>query len=315
MLMVNVALLIGIIFLFIVLGFAADIVVKNTRSIAHALGVPLVFLGLIIGLLTTLPELSIGISALANNVPDLTVGNLLGGIVVLFLLILGLSVILARRISTDGNAEHLAPVGLFIILPFFMSIDGRISRVEGVVLMAMYVFLLFLMYEMFVQKQRNHAIIKRQKLAKELFILFIALCAVVVSADLIVSGTMHLLTDYRVSPFIIGLLAFPLGTNLPEIVVSFRSWRRHASSLSWSNLVGSAIANVFVLGSFASIKTLVITRNNGFLFLSISVVIAILCAVAFYRSERAFTRREGFALIALYLVFLVGYSILTRAAA
>lgn len=101
----------GIIFLFllllfIILGIAADVVVRNIKYIATVLKVRLFAFGIVLGLATSLPELSVGINAMMNEASSLSVGNLLGGIIVIFGLILGTSLIFNRSVETDGSFHY-----------------------------------------------------------------------------------------------------------------------------------------------------------------------------------------------------------------
>lgn len=64
--------------LFAALGLAADLAVKNIRSIALTLRLKLFSLGIILGIMTTLPELSVGINATIEDAAGLSVGNLMG---------------------------------------------------------------------------------------------------------------------------------------------------------------------------------------------------------------------------------------------
>ena len=139
----TVVLILAIGALFFILGKAADIVVVNVRKLGERFGVRLFFLGIILGLLTSLPELSIAINAAAYDATPLSYGNLLGGIIVLFGLIMGGSIVVNRKISTDGKTESIAPIALFLCLPLLMSLDGSIGFLEGVILIVAYFILVF----------------------------------------------------------------------------------------------------------------------------------------------------------------------------
>src|SRR3989344_1246010 len=91
-----------IIVLFILIGKAADIVITGVRGLAQKLHINLFLAGLMLGIFTSLPEITIGINALLAGIPALSFGNLIGGTLVLFGPILGLSLILNRRVATDG---------------------------------------------------------------------------------------------------------------------------------------------------------------------------------------------------------------------
>ncbi len=301
--------------LFFILGKAADIVVVNVRKLGERFGVRLFFLGIILGLLTSLPELSIAINAAAYDVTPLSYGNLLGGIIVLFGLIMGGSIVVNRKISTDGKTESIAPIALFLCLPLLMSLDGSIGFLEGVILIVAYFILVFFLHQ---DSSRETAVfhvhITSAKLAKTIFLTAGGIAIVIASASILMRLSQTLLERYAVPAFIVGTLVFAIGTNLPEIMVTFRSWKRHIKELSLSNLIGSALANVFIIGILASIKTIPVSIDAAYVSLIAIVVLLLAVFLRFYRTGKELTRREGLVLIVMYLVF-VGHQLAITALA
>ncbi len=132
--------------LFIVLGFGADLVVFNLKEIGNKLGLKLFFLGMILGVVTSLPELAVGINSAIRGLPAISAGNLLGGIIVLFGLVLGTSLLLHKEVKTDGEIKSFLPVALIIILPIFLSLDGKLGIFDGTLMILVYLILLWFIY-------------------------------------------------------------------------------------------------------------------------------------------------------------------------
>jgi cation:H+ antiporter len=290
--------------LFYLLGKAADLVVLNTRQIGEKLGIKIFFLGLILGLLTSLPELSIGINSIINNIEEVSLGNLLGGIIVLLGLILGLSIILNRKISTDGKISHFLPIAVFLILPLFLGLDGLLNYFDGILIIIIYVALIAFLYSW---NKNLHfitlEIIRNGKILKNVFYSIAGVITVIILSNLIVRLTSSLLKDIYIPELLLGLILFSIGTNLPEIIVTLRSWQGHVKDLAISNLIGSAIANILIIGIFAIIVPLELKIDAVFIVLLIFMLILLSAVTLFYKTDKNFSRQEGLALLFIYFLF------------
>lgn len=286
-------------FLFYALGRSADTIIYNLRRIGAGLGLNLFFLGIVLGLFTSLPEFAVGVNATINNVPSMATGNLFGGLFVLFGLILGSSLILNRSVRTTGSALLWPLAVLYLVAPFFLSLDGNLSSRDGTLLITAYIALLF--YASRIYKHRRRVLYRDQISA--IFWVITGLVLVIVVSNIIVRTTLTLLTSLGLPPFAIGLLVFSIGTNLPEIIVMLRSWRRHARALSVSSLLGSALANVCILGFLAVMRPLPITIDASFIIMTSFLLALVLLLFSFASTARRLTRSEGVVLLGIYVLF------------
>ncbi|MBI4252585.1 sodium:calcium antiporter [Candidatus Uhrbacteria bacterium] len=301
------AYIIALFFLFYLLGKSADVVVKRVRLISERLGIRLFLLGIILGLFTSLPEISIGINSLVDDVPDLSLGNLMGGFIVLFGLIMGVSLILNKRIKTDGNLWHYAPILIYFFLPFLFVLDGHIQRQESLVLIAAYVGLLIHLYRAYhkeVSTEKRDVEFRLPQIFNDMLIILVGLIAVTLISNVIVRITEGLLVEAHVSQFFIGVLLFSVGTNLPEIIVAFRAWQKHMKELTLAHLSGSAMTDPLLIGIFSFIQPYTIEVNGSYmLFFFFNFVLFVLVGI-FYKTGKVLSRTEGIVLLGIYLLFL-----------
>ncbi len=304
--MVDILLMILLAGLFYALGRSADWAVIHLRAIAEKLGIKIYFLGFILGAFTSLPELMVSINAAMKGVSSVSVGNLLGGMFVAFGLILGVSLILNRRVQTDGQMSNFIPVMVLMALPVFLGMDGFISVIDGVIMILGYLGVLVYLY-----KHNQHLefpkleIFSKKEISRHVFFAIVGVLLVLLFSDLAIRTTLVLMADYHISALVIGLLVYSIGTNLPEIIITFRSWRRHIRELSVGHLTGSAMANVFIMGLLAFLHPVHITTDISFLFLAILLIVMLALVTVFYRTEKTLTRREGIILLVLYGCFVV----------
>lgn len=299
--------IIKLIFLFSVLGVAADFAVHNIKYIASVLHVRLFAFGIVLGLVTSLPELSVGINAVIDGVGSLSVGNLLGGIIVIFGLVLGFSLMFNRAVETDGELKTLLPQAAYIILPIFLGIDGVFGWIDGLILVFFY--LLLIMYLYYAHSHFNFSqpiAINRNKIIRAFFLSIAGVVVVIVSAKWIVDMAINLSQGLHVGNVVLGAVIFAIGTNLPEITIAITSWRKKASELSLSHLLSSALANVLILGILSSISSIYFLYNVEFVLIAIFLLLMVFFFTLFYYSGKQMERWEGLVLFIVYLLFLGG---------
>lgn len=291
--------------LFGVLGFTADLAVTQIRDVALVLRMKLFTLGILLGIVTTLPEFSVGINATIEQASTLSVGNIMGGIVVVFGLILGTSLMLGRSIETDNNLKSLLPSSLIILSPFIFGLDGKFGTFDGIMMILLYLALIFYLYRL----NRSPlvggmALVDKGKTGKSLLIALGCLIAVILASHWIIQLTMLLLDKVEISKLMIGLLLFSIGTNLPEITITFTSWRRKAADLSLSHLVASAFTNILVLGILAVLNPIVFTIGPVYYSLVFFISLIIILFIIFAHSDRRLSRLEGGVLLFIYVLFI-----------
>lgn len=76
--------------------------------------------------------------------------------------------------------------------------------------------------------------------------------------DFLVRGSIGLARKLNVSPMIIGIVIIGLGTSLPEIFVATNAVVNKSSDIAFGSVVGSNIANILLVFSFA----LIVSKNN-----------------------------------------------------
>lgn len=312
---------------FFMLSQGADLLLANLKALADRTKVHPVLLGLILGFLTTIPEFMVGLNAIRQGVPALSLGNIWGGVIVILSLILGLSIVLQRTIKTDGRLFVVLPSFLFIFLSLFLGTKGSLNYYDGIFLIAFYLVIVYLdflsggHYRSDILTQ--DAVLKAEGIKKEKIWLgrrlynwqrkynqeslwaFIGLILVVVSSYAIMEIADVFLAIFPLPPFLVGLLIFAVGTNLPEIMVMFRSVKLKSGDISFGHLVGSAVSNILVLGLLTFVTTIKVNVSWRY-YILMAFSFLILSAVSwFYVSKKNFDRREGIVLLLLYVTFVL----------
>jgi cation:H+ antiporter len=127
----------------------------------------------------------------------------------------------------------------------------------------------------------------------------------VFSGKICIEETILLAKQLKIAETILGYFILAIGTSLPELVTTWAAVKRKDGELGIGNILGSNLFNIlFVLGISSFIRPVVIT---GFLtdlvFLTIATLAVYLFAV--FGKKYSFSRKEGFGLLLIYLVFVV----------
>lgn len=304
--MTTIALLAGLVAAFAVLGKAADILITHIKRIGERLGIGVFYLGLLLGLFTSFPELALGLNAFLNQATPLSLGNLLGGIPVLLGLVLGLSAILNKQVRTDGKNGSTAFILLYLLLPLLLGLDGQIGLIDGVVLILVY---FLVIYSLYAWHRHEHGtfvrFFPRKIVMQDLFFTVFGIVLILLTSNIIVRITLALLSHFYIPEFIVGLLIYSIGTNLPEIVVTVRSWLRGVPELSMSHLLGSSMVNILILGMLAFLQAIPVHVGLEYAILVVMLLILLAGVYLFCRSDRKLSRREGWMLVLFYGIFVL----------
>ena len=204
---------------FVLLIKGADLFVDGSSSIAGILKVPSVVIGLtIVAMGTSAPEAAVSINAGFAGNSDISLGNIIGSNIFNLLVVIGAcAVIFPARSNEDILKRDLWwNIGVSILL-FLLIFDGQISRIEGLVLLAVFIFYLGLMVRSALKNRIEETPQNVMSLPKSLLFVSIGLAAVVFGGDLVVDNASLIAKAWGMSDTLVGLTIVAIGTSLPEL--------------------------------------------------------------------------------------------------
>lgn len=294
----------------IVLAASAFLLVKSLTRIAAFLHLnEFVAAFIIIAFSTSLPELFVGITSALDGNPALSLGNVIGSNIVDLTLVLGIAVVLAKGIPVKKKSIQKDTIWMLGIaaLPLLLMIIGHsLSRTDGALLVA--VFLLY-SWKLITQRKQFHAKMKdglSRWSSIGYTLLFVAsLVLLFFSADSVVASGAQVAEDLQLPRILIGLFLIALATSLPELAFEVTSVRTKHPDFALGDSIGSVVANsTAVLGVTALIHPI---TTNFLFFLTSALFMLLVCFlfIIFVHTENKIDWREGVAMIALYLFFVV----------
>lgn len=318
----------GLIILLVIFTFllikSADLVVVSLRRIGRETHTKIFILSsILLAVATSFPELFVGITSALEGAPHLSFGNVLGANIANISLVAGISAFVVGKVNVHGEfiRKEVGIAAIAGILPLILAIDGELSRVDGLILLFVYLGyatsffkLRFLQiaeqhrkesfFHRFLRKFRHLPIEINH--TKEWGKFFVGIALLIVSADLLVRIAKELGSAAGIPVFLIGLIIISLGTTLPELAFSLRSLEDREPTMYFGNLLGSIIANsTLILGLTSLIYPIQIIAIDKTMIAAFSFIVIFLIFWFFIRSKLKLERWEAFSLLLLYLIFVV----------
>jgi len=208
-------------------------------------------------------------------------------------------------------------LGVTIIFLILCNIGQDVTRVEGIILIALFV--LFIVYtifmaikgEKFENKGKEILIVeeeetKKSSLLKEIIYIIIGIVALKFGGDFTVDNSVFLAQMFNISEKIISVTILAIGTSLPELVTSVTAARKGNSDIAIGNIIGSNIFNILlIIGVSSAITPIVynVTYNIEMALLILGTIILALFPVIPPKNEMS--RLNGLTYLFLYATYLV----------
>jgi len=272
---------------------------------------------LVMSLATAMPEMLVGISSAMRNIPELSFGNIMGQTIIHFTIAVAVCVFVGGSFKVESQVVRYSAwfAGIMALLPMFLIFDGVLSRLDGVMLILGFIFYIawsFSKYKRFsVQYERSGEYPTawyRRILAgfRDISRFFVAIIITLIAAQGIVMSTTTLAITIGMPLIIVGALIVGLGTSLPEMYFSAMSAYENKKSLMLGNLLGSTAVSVsLVMGSVAIISPIVITDFSPYLVNRVFLLVSVAFFIFFMLTGRRITRLEGWALLSVYIIYVV----------
>ena len=143
-----------------------------------------------------------------------------------------------------------------------------------------------------------------------IIMIIIGFVLLIKGADFLVDGASEIAKRFHIPEIVIGLTIVSIGTSMPELVVSVTSALEGHSDLAIGNVVGSNIANMFlILGVCSIIRPLVFKKETRLFEIPFTILATILlfflCINGTGEQINTITREEGIILLVFCVLFII----------
>lgn len=303
----------------VALVLGAEALVRGAARLATRTGLSPIVIGLtVVAFGTSAPELAVSVGAAVNDNADIAIGNVIGSNIANVLLVLGLSAIVGGSLVVAQRIVRIdVPIVIGVsILVLVLSLDGRLGRLEGVLLLVLLV--VYLVWTV-VAAQRgrtptidlefaeglDHEKVRASTPAVDVAFVLVGLAFLVGGAQALVSAATTVAEQLGVSELVIGLTVVAVGTSLPEIATSLLAAARGERDLAVGNAIGSNLFNLLaVLGITATVSPRALTVLDGAITVDMPVMIAAaLACLPLFATGYVLARWEG----GVFLIFYAAY--------
>ncbi len=310
--------------LFFIIGLAllltgAEWLVRGASRLASAAGVSPLVVGLtVVAFGTGAPEMAVSVRSALSGTPEIAYGNIVGSNIINVLVILGASAVAAPLPVARQLVRLDVPIMIVAsLLCLLLSLDGRIGRGEGLVLLVgSLIYVGWLLLEsreeeaapLSKEYREEFGKVPRTRAGVLLNAAFVAsgLAMLILGSRFVVLGAVELARFLGLSELVIGITVIAMGTSLPELATSVLASLRGERDIAIGNVVGSNIFNVLaVLGttSMLSPAGVVVPREAVYFDTPVMVAVAFACLPVFLNGYRI-ARWEGVLFLAYYGAYL-----------
>ena len=250
--------------------FGAEFLVAGSVSVARRYKVSDFVIGAaIVGIGTSMPELVVSFFGALKGNADVAIGNVVGSNIFNVLGILGLTAICFPIAIDRKNMTFEIPfcIAISVILTllalnFFNGTPATIGRVDGIILLLLFVGYMWYSFARDKQNTTDEAPVETKEPILALWVALLkivgGLALLITSCDFFVDNAIVIAKSWGVSDAIISLTLIACGTSLPELAASVAAACKKNTQLALGNIVGSNIFNILlILGVSSQVMPLV----------------------------------------------------------
>ncbi|MEK6862304.1 MAG: sodium:calcium antiporter [Nanoarchaeota archaeon] len=315
----------------ITLIYSGLLVVKSLVKLSYKMHVKEYILSFILlGLSTSIPELFVGITSALQKKPLLSLGNIIGASIMDVTFVSAIGAIIARRIPLKNKmvkSTSIYMVGIVSLMVILALIGNQLSRIDGVILIAVFFFYMSKLYKQKTETkplgkktekkvlEEDHEgdhrklIVFYKKIRDEVwfnFILFIiGISVVFLSAKLVTNSAVGIANDFSLPVLLVGMIIVSVGTTLPELVLEARISLAKRWNMSFGDLMGSVVVNSSLILGIVSLISPIMIDSILFIFGAMFLIVSTAILAIMMNTKKEITWKDGLILLLVYFIFLI----------
>jgi cation:H+ antiporter len=292
-----------------------EVVLRRVPRLAAWLRVsPLVVTVLLVAVMTSLPEFSVSLFASLRGQPAAAVGNVVGSNFVTLTFVAGLCalwrpIVVGPTIRERESSWMILAAALLLVL----AMDGVISRLDGLILVAAYAPYFLGTLDDAREQRHDLPAVSSARPWLDIAVFIAGVGMIVLGADWIVEHGSHIARELGMNDLLIGVTFYAFGTSLPELAIALGAVLRRQADITLGEIyasnifTGLVVAGALCLVRPLPVEPLIVTRDLPLL------IVAGVILQMFVTSGRRFVRAEALVMIAVFALFMAvqftGFSI------
>ena len=240
------------------LFISGKFLVDSSVAISRRLKIPRMIIGLtVVAFGTSAPELLVSLEAAFSGYPEIVMGNVVGSNISNILLVLALTALIFPIPVPAASVKRDWPIMMGVsLLLYVFSVNGWISRVEGVVLVILLAGYIIFSVLSARKKVAVPAVVDAGNTMKwwVAAVVFLVSCAgLAYGANLLVENVALIAKELGISTRVVSITMVAVGTSIPELATSVIAALKKETDISVGNIIGSNIMNILSVLGFTSL--------------------------------------------------------------
>ena len=290
----------------IILWKSSNQVLVRVKRVAREFGVSEIAVTLLaLSVLASFPEFLVSALAAIKHTSDVSLGTVIGSNIFTLLVVIGLAALI-RPFHVKMVIEERDSVWMLlssaVILIF---VPGGISRLEGVVLMILYLPYIYSVYRREKKKATRVSIQngKQLKKGKEILILAGITIIMLVSAQGVLQSGLRLSDMIHIPKLVMGLVLIGIGASIPETAIGISSALKKKTDITLGDVYGTNIFTCLVILGVCALSYPVPASAQVQPFILPLFIFSTIILQLFFSTGHRVRRVEGAVLIMIYLYF------------
>ncbi len=315
----------------IALIYSGLIVVKSLVKLSYKMHVKEYVLSFILlALSTSIPELFVGITSALQKNPLLSLGNILGASIMDVTFVAGIGAIIARKIKMKNKmikSTSIYMVGIVSLMILLALIGNQLSRIDGVILIAVFFFYMGKLYRQKTETKPlgkktekkvleedgmkdNRKLVRFYKRIRDetwfnIILFIIGMTIVFLSAWLVTNSAVNIANDLSLPILLIGMIIVSVGTTLPELVIEARISLAKRWNMSFGDPMGSVVVNSSLILGIVSLISPIMIDSILFVFGAMFLIASTVILAIMMNTKKEITWKDGLVLLLVYFIFLI----------
>lgn len=292
--------------------FFAGRLVRGTIAFARGFGlsafvVSVIFLGFD-------PEnLAVGAVGTFEGAGGIALGTIVGSAMVAIALAFGITALVVPLRFEQAPRRILVVPILAVLLMSLLAWDERLSRLDGIILLAGYVAAIIYLVRLSrrgidmrgIGLGKNVEKAEGIGRARAIGLLVLSLVMIIIGSELLVTGAMELIERFGLSQSLIGMTVIALAISIEEVARELPAAMKGRPEVSFGNVAGSVLTFfLFNAGIIALIRPLDIDNTTRQFYLPFAAGTVVL--ISAFLLFRRIPRWAGAVLVATYIGFVAG---------
>lgn len=285
---------------------AADYLVEGISGYAKKLGLSDAIIGLlVVAMAASSPEIISSLMGFLAGAGNVGFGAIIGSNMVHVGFALGILALVGRRTSLEAGifSRHKLMMWAAIMLPLLLALDGELSRVDGVLLLAVFTLYVVRLWRMEGTLGRLKRTVRLKAIWRDAFVFLGCLAAVLLAGRWLVFSSVQLANVLGIPAYFVALTIIGVGTTMPDLAVELRSLFKEKAAIGLGDLLGSLMLELVlffgILSVISPLKVDISTTINAFFFLALAITTLMLLM-----RRKAMNWKHGLLFLSYYAVFI-----------